>query len=66
MTYSAELYQQKKEAFKAASKRYYDKNRETILQKQKLYDQQHREQIKKRHQEKKYYRTKIQVDSNTE
>jgi hypothetical protein len=62
MTYSAELYQQKKEAFKVASKRYYDKNREKILQKQKLYDQQHREQIKKRHQEKKYHnKNKVQL-----
>jgi hypothetical protein len=66
MTYSPELYQQRKEAFKAAAKRYYDKNRENILQKQKIYDQEHREQIKQRHKEKKYYRSKIPLATNTE
>lgn len=50
MTYSPERYQKYKACIAAAKKRYYEKNKESILKKQKEYDDTHRDLINKRRQ----------------
>lgn len=57
MTYSTEKYQQRREAALAAQKRYYyEKNKEARQAKQRIYDQEHREQIIQRMKE---YRVRV-------
>ena len=46
-----------------AQKRYYLKHKEKILAKQKAYDDQHREDINKKHRERKYH-LKAKVELN--
>lgn len=57
MVYDPEKYQKYRESYAAAHKRYYKKNKERLLQKQKEYDDTHREAINERH--KKYYGGKL-------
>jgi hypothetical protein len=45
MAYSPEKYQANKLTIQAAKKRYYERNREAILAKQKAYDQRPTEKL---------------------
>lgn len=55
MDEQAAKIQERMNAHREAQKRYYLKNREKILTKQKAYDDKHREEINKRQREKKYH-----------
>jgi len=66
MTYSSERYQKYKDSINNAKKRYYEKNRATILAKQKLYDDTHKDSKKERYQAKKKLLNNIHSDTNSQ
>ncbi|CEG43968.1 uncharacterized protein PHALS_14243 [Plasmopara halstedii] len=49
--YDPEKYKRNPEAQRAAAKRYYQKNHEKRLRKQKEYDDNHRAELNKKHRE---------------
>jgi lipase chaperone LimK len=48
MVYSNEEYMRKIDSIKRAQKNYYERNKAKILARQKIYDSEHKEQIKER------------------